>query len=334
MARSSGGPAGVVQQAGEVAVERIEPIRWRQRARRTGAPCGRRPSRSGSRRAPRSVSPRGIEDRPQHDVGDRPAQALGADHRRPRAARSISLVVVVALERAGRAAHDLGGEDDVAARSGWRRRPTSSPRRAASSSAAGSTCGARGSRPARSVSGGDHLVEPLHQRARSTDGPAAPRTCAATGGHADDPAEELDPLRIGEWQRRAARGRRGVAPFVGAPRRAGAAAIGRCVIGMVPSRQRRGAFGRRRRCRARDGSCVRTDSTSGPTPSGQSARIWRQAEYRQRRCASANVPRVGRSADRVQDREPERRGDDEGQRRDDDRRARLARQRLVALRRR
>ena len=108
-----------------------------RRSRRPGAPCGRRLSTSESRARAEKRIALGIEDRSQDDVGDGAAQALGADHRH--GAGEVDLgFVVAALERAGRAADDLGGEDDVFRDPAGDIDRRVALRRAASSSAAGS----------------------------------------------------------------------------------------------------------------------------------------------------------------------------------------------------
>ena len=104
------GPAGVVEQAGEVAVERIEDARPGEDGAQARLAVGVLPDLR--RRTGREGVALGVEDRPEDDVGDRPAQALGADHRH-RAGEVDLAFVVAALERARRAADDLGGEHGV-----------------------------------------------------------------------------------------------------------------------------------------------------------------------------------------------------------------------------
>ena len=275
-----------------------------RRARRTGAPCGRRPSRSGSPPRAESVSPRGVEDRPQDDVGDRPAQALRADHRRPRGrgrsrlSSSLRWKTLVALRTTSAvrttSLRDPAGDVDrrvalVAQRLHQLRNDVRRARQQA---------GAQRVR-------GDHLVEPLEQVAGCTRLAAGRR--AAASGDADEPAEEADvALGGGSSTRRrrstatAARRRRarGVAA---AQRPAGAgcsgAAAGSEAAAVGDAAAPPGA---------RAVACARTDSTSGPTTSVPSPSCDRR-EYRQSRRRHASSLGVERSADRVQHRQPERR---------------------------
>jgi hypothetical protein len=68
-----GGPARVVQQAGEVAVERIERLLAGERGAEARLAVGVAPDLDRGLGRERVAA--GIEDRPQHDAGDRPAQA-------------------------------------------------------------------------------------------------------------------------------------------------------------------------------------------------------------------------------------------------------------------
>ena len=273
------GPAGVVEQAGEVAVERIERL-LRRRARRTGAPCGRRPSRSGSRPCAESVSP------PASKIGR--STTLAIARRRPwvpiiatARARSISPSSSSALERAGRAADDLGGEDDVASRSGWRRRPTNSPRRAASSSAAArraarAAAGRRAACPRRSP----RRAAPS---AGSTTRRGRPRSRARRPPRRRPASRRSG--RCGSSCRSSARPRRSTgAPSRGAPRgRRGDRPLRRR-HGAVAAEARRGGLGRRAGRRASEPIPPTRPTTSSPQAPNR-----RQPEYRQRRLAGANV---------------------------------------------
>ena len=195
----------------------------------------------------------------------------GADHRH-RAGEVDLLFVVAALERAGRAANDLGGEDDVL------RDPAGDVDRRVALVAQrlhqlrDHVRRARQQAGAQRV-GGDHLVEPLHQ---VLDDEVRQAGRAAIARHADDPAEELDPLRIGaaagtssgrarrrrnadepaeeadvalvvalrrDRSTRAVRASAGARP-ASAPRGARSAARSAgASSARAPSRQRRGAFG-------------------------------------------------------------------------------------------
>ena len=105
-------PAGVVQQPGEVAVEGIERQGRRHRRAEARLAIGVAPDLDRGLRRER-VAAR-IEDRSQHDAGDRPAQPGGADDRDRAGQVDLALVVFLGAIDAGGAADHLGAEHDVA----------------------------------------------------------------------------------------------------------------------------------------------------------------------------------------------------------------------------